>query len=113
MATRDRIRHRAVVVTDTAERVDYFHANTLHALPDLLGAAGLQKPGDITPQHLMVRNAQGQARTLASSLDTLAPGELMREAAVPQTLPSPFDGFWHASQAQHWGVPAASPKQPA
>ncbi len=108
VATQDPVRQRAIVVTDKAERVYYFHANTLHALADLVGAAGLQKPGDITPQHLMGRNAEGQARTLASSIDTLAPDQLLREPSEPHALPSPFAEFWHASQAGHWGVPAGA-----
>ena len=54
----------------------------------------------------MGRNAEGQARTLASSIDTLAPDQLLREPSEPHTLPSPFAEFWHASQAGHWGVPA-------
>ncbi|WP_228769220.1 glutamate synthase-related protein [Limnohabitans sp. 2KL-3] len=78
VATQDPVRQLALVVTDKAERVYYFHANTLHALADLVGAAGLQKPGDITPQHLMVRNASGQARTLACSVDTLQNGQLLQ-----------------------------------
>ncbi len=111
VATQDPVRQRAIVVTDKAERVYYFHANTLHALADLVGAAGLQKPGDITPQHLMGRNADGQARTLASSIDTLTPDQLLREPSEPHALPSPFAEFWHDSQAGHWGVPtdAAAP----
>jgi glutamate synthase domain-containing protein 2 len=108
VATQDPVRQRAIVVTDKAERVYYFHANTLHALADLVGAAGLQKPGDITAQHLMGRNANGQARTLASSIDTLAPDQLLREPSESHTLPSPFAEFWHASQAGHWGVPAGA-----
>jgi hypothetical protein len=113
VATQDPVRQRAIVVTDKAERVYYFHANTLHALADLVGAAGLQMPGDITPHHLMVRNADGQSRTLASSIDTLAPGQLLRAPTEPQTLPSPFAEFWHASQALHWGVPAGAAPLPA
>ena len=112
VATQDPVRQRAIVVTDKAERVYYFHANTLHALADLVGAAGLQKPGDITPQHLMGRNAEGQARTLASSIDTLATDQLLREPSEPHTLPSPFAEFWHVSQAGHWGVPAGAAPHP-
>jgi glutamate synthase domain-containing protein 2 len=113
VATQDPVRQRAIVVTDKAERVYYFHANTLHALADLVGAAGLQNPGEITPHHLMVRNADGQARTLASSIDTLATGQLLRAPSGPQTLPSPFAEFWHASQAAHWGVPSSVEPLPA
>jgi len=103
VATQDPVRQRAIVVTDKAERVFYFHANPLHALADLVGAAGLSKPGDITAQHLMVRNAEGQARSLAASIDTLWPGQLLA-ASAPSELPSPFAEFWSGSSAQHWGA---------
>lgn len=104
VATQDPIRQRAIVVTDKAERVFYFHANTLHALADLLGAAGLKSPADLSPQHLMVRNAQGHARTLASTLDALSPGDLLKESSKLATLPSPFGEFWQGSEAAHWGL---------
>lgn len=104
VATQDPVRQRAIVVTDKAERVYYYHLNTLHALADLLGAAGLNSPADMTPHHLMVRNAQGQARTLATTIDTLQPGELLNQAGGTATLPSPFAEFWQASEASHWGL---------
>jgi glutamate synthase domain-containing protein 2 len=107
VATQDPVRQRAVVVTDKAQRVYYFHANTLHALADLVGAAGLQKPGDITAHHLMLRNADGQARSLASHIDTLTPGQLLGAATAHTPWPSPFAEYWAASQAQHWGAVSA------
>ena len=100
------MRQRAIVVTDKAERVYYYHANTLHALADLMGAAGLHKPGDITPHHLMVRHADGQARTLAASVDTLQSGQLLLPPNSDSLLPSHFAEFWHASQASCWGMAA-------
>ena len=103
VATQDPVRQRAIVVTDKAERVYYFHANTLHALADLVGAAGLNQPSDITPHHLMVRNGDGQARTLASNIDTLVSGQLLSPSAT-SPLPSPFAEFWRDSEASHWGV---------
>jgi hypothetical protein len=105
VATQDPVRQRAIVVTDKAERVYYFHANTLHALADLVGAAGLNQPGDITPHHLMVRHAHGHAKSLAASIDTLAPGQLLASATGGEPLPSLFAEFWHTSSGQHWGVP--------
>jgi hypothetical protein len=83
--------------------VYYFHANTMHALADLLGSAGLQSPDDMSPQHLMVRNAHGQASTLASTIDTLTHGQLLQDSSGQAPLPSPFAEFWHASDAGHWG----------
>jgi hypothetical protein len=84
--------------------VFYFHANTLHALADLVGAAGLQHPGQLSAQHMMVRNAQGQARTLASTLETLLPGQLLQGSSPSVQLPSPFSDFWSVSQAHSWGL---------
>ncbi|PUE10163.1 FMN-binding glutamate synthase family protein [Limnohabitans sp. T6-20] len=107
VATQDPVRQRAIVVTDKAERVYYFHANTMHALADLLGAAGLTRPADMTAHHLMVRNAQGQARSLASTIDTLLPGQLLQAPADPAALPSPFAEFWQASDAHRWGLTPA------
>ena len=105
VATQDPVRQRAIVVTDKAERVFYFHANTLHALADLVGAAGLARPGDITPHHLMVRHAHGHAKSMADSLVTLAPGQLLDNTPNAPELPSPFAQLWPLSSAQHWGLP--------
>ena len=110
VATQDPVRQRAIVVTDKAERVFYFHANTLHALADLVGAAGLNRPGDITPHHLMVRHAHGNAKSLAASVETLAAGALLsseKTAIAAETLPSPFAEFWPSSSAHHWGLSTA------
>ncbi len=104
VATQDPVRQRAIVVTDKGERVFYFHANTLHALADLLGAAGVKHPSELTAEHLMVRNAQGHARTLASTLDSLYNGQLLQVAEGRSSLPSPFSDFWSASDAHHWGL---------
>ena len=110
VATQDPVRQRAIVVTDKAERVFYFHANTLHALADLVGAAGLNRPGDITPHHLMVRHAHGNAKSLAASIETLAAGALLsseKTTHAAETLPSPFAEFWPSSSAHHWGLSTA------
>ncbi|WP_299740127.1 FMN-binding glutamate synthase family protein [uncultured Roseobacter sp.] len=55
VATQDPIRSRALDVTSKSERVARFHDNTLKALGEITGAAGLAHPGDFMPQHLMVR----------------------------------------------------------
>jgi glutamate synthase domain-containing protein 2 len=44
VATQDPLRQRAIVVPDKAERVASFHRNTLHALAELVAAAGLSHP---------------------------------------------------------------------
>ena len=104
VATQDPVRQRAIVVTDKAERVYYFHANTLHALADLLGAAGLHSAAEITPAHVLQRNAQGQARPLSALIDTLPSGCLNQPGQALQALPWPFSTEWAGADPQRWGA---------
>jgi len=55
VATQDKLRQRALVVPDKAQRVANFHRNTLKALGDMTGAAGLMHPSGFLPRHLMMR----------------------------------------------------------
>jgi len=59
LATQDPLRQRALVVEDKAPRVASYHRNTLRALAELLGAAGLRHPGEIKPWHLQIRHQSG------------------------------------------------------
>ncbi len=58
VATQDAFRARAVNVPDKAQRVANFHANTLDALAEITGAAGLTHPGQFLPHHLMLREKE-------------------------------------------------------
>jgi len=102
VATQDPVRQRALVVTDKAERVYYFHANTLHALAELVGAAGLARAADIRPGHLMQRTSDGQVRPLSETLDTLEPGCLLEPAQRLDALPWPFCSDWRDARAESW-----------
>src|SRR5699024_6816996 len=51
VTTQDPVRQKALVVSDKSIRVHNFHAITLEALSELLGAAGLQHPGLLRPHH--------------------------------------------------------------
>jgi glutamate synthase domain-containing protein 2 len=55
VATQDPWRQRALVVEDKAERVASFHRSTVHALSDMLAAAGLSHPGELTAHHMARR----------------------------------------------------------
>ncbi len=70
VATQDTVRQRALVVGDKAERVHHFHANTVHALADLIGAAGFLHPSQVRAEHIMLRNPSGHAVSLAQTLQT-------------------------------------------
>lgn len=55
VATQDPRRSRALVVPDKAERVWRYHERTVHALADMLAAAGLTHPDELQPHHLVHR----------------------------------------------------------
>lgn len=55
IATQDPKRSRALDVGDKSDRVARYHANTMRALGELAGAAGLTHPIDFRPYHFMFR----------------------------------------------------------
>ncbi|SHI38749.1 Glutamate synthase domain-containing protein 2 [Palleronia salina] len=59
VTTTDPVRQRALVVKDKAPRVANFHRNTMRALAEMAGAAGLDDPRDFLPHHFMKREADG------------------------------------------------------
>ncbi|MDX2202811.1 MAG: FMN-binding glutamate synthase family protein [Hyphomicrobiaceae bacterium] len=71
-------RRRAVVVSDKSVRVANYHKETLHALAELVAAAGLDHPRDLRPEHFMRRNGSEAFVTYAELYRYLEPGELLR-----------------------------------
>lgn len=57
VATQDDARMRALHVPHKSQRVARFHRNTMEALAEMTGAAGLSHPNDFQPRHLMLRHA--------------------------------------------------------
>jgi glutamate synthase domain-containing protein 2 len=98
VATQDPIRQRALVVPDKAVRVRNFHHETVEALSELVGAAGMTHPREIKPDHIMVRTAEGVAVPLATILPTLAAGVLLQPEKLAE-LPEPFCSYWNKSSA--------------
>ncbi|MVW72867.1 MULTISPECIES: FMN-binding glutamate synthase family protein [unclassified Bordetella] len=78
VATQDPRRQRALVVPDKAKRVANFHRNTLHALAELLQAAGLTHPGQLRPHHIARRISPSEVRLLSALYPQLEPGELLK-----------------------------------
>ena len=95
VATQDPLRQRAIVVPDKAERVASFHRHTLHALAELVAAAGLSYPSELRPHHFLRRASSDQVVSLAEQYEQLAPGQL---AADPASSPS-FSAAWAGSSA--------------
>ena len=77
VATQDPLRQRALVVPDKAERVFSFHRNTLHALAEMLAAAGLEHPSELKPKHLVRRVSASEIRLFSQLHVFLKPGELL------------------------------------
>jgi glutamate synthase domain-containing protein 2 len=77
VTTQDPQRQKALVVPDKTERVFRFHQNTLMALQELVQAAGLKHPNDITASHIVRRASGHDVRLLANQLPLVQPGALV------------------------------------
>ncbi|MFJ2547872.1 FMN-binding glutamate synthase family protein [Pseudomonas sp. NPDC087612] len=77
VATQDPLRQRALVVPEKADRVYSFHRNTLHALAEMLAAAGLDHPAELKPKHLVRRISASEIRLFSQLHVFLKPGELL------------------------------------
>ena len=102
VATQDPVRQKALVVTDKAQRVFNFHANTLKNLAELMGAAGLSRADQITADLLMVRDENGRAQPLSTSLVRLSKGSLLDDT-MRASLPEPYKSGWQAASTAHFG----------
>ena len=77
VTTQDPVRQKALVVPDKSERVYNFHQQTLHALKELVQAAGLNHPREISASHIVRRNSEHGVKLLANLLPFVQPGELL------------------------------------
>lgn len=80
VATQDKRRQRALVVTDKRERVANFHRATLHALAELTAAAGLAHPNEFHPFHIAHRLSPSEVATFADLYPALSEKELLTGA---------------------------------
>jgi glutamate synthase domain-containing protein 2 len=78
VTTQDPLRQRAIVVPDKAQRVANFHRETVKALAELIAAAGIEHPKELSPHHFMRRAAADRVVTFAEQYHILKPGELLR-----------------------------------
>jgi len=100
VTSQDPWRQRALVVPDKAERVYRFHHNTLYALKELVQAAGLQHPNDITADHILRRVSGFEVGRLANLLTYLRPGELLAAELGEVAWRTPgFEQYWRRARA--------------
>jgi len=101
VATQDPQRARALVVPTKADRVHLFHENTLHALKELVQAAGLNDPSELNANHIVRRNSEQAVKLLANLLPFAKPGELLSGAEPSQQV---FRMYWPMAQAASFNV---------
>lgn len=78
VATQDQDRQKAIDVPTKAERVFNFHKNTLHALSEMIAAAGLNHPSDIKAHHLAQRMNDREIKNYAQIHFFLKENELLQ-----------------------------------
>ncbi len=101
VTTQDPVRQHALVVPDKATRVYNFHHQTLHALKELVQAAGLQHPSEITPHHIVRRVNENEVRLLAKLMPEVAPGALLNGV---ENLHDVYKLYWPRSQADSFAL---------
>jgi glutamate synthase domain-containing protein 2 len=80
VTTQSPLRQRALVVPKKSERVWRFHQYTLAAVKELVQAAGLQHPNELTASHIVRRITEHEVHLLSTLLPTMAPGALLAAA---------------------------------
>ncbi|MBK9235261.1 MAG: FMN-binding glutamate synthase family protein [Rhodoferax sp.] len=106
VATQDPLRQQSLVVGDKAERVYNFHEMTLDALKELVQAAGLQHPHEITAHHIVRRSADHKVQSLAQlMLPQLPDGALLAQDL--SALPFIYRNTWPQASAQQFSLQSA------
>lgn len=106
VTTQDPLRQQSLVVPDKAERVYNFHQETLHALKELVQAAGLDHPHAITPHHIVRRGAEHKVKSLAQLILTQLPnGALLQENF--SSLPLIYQQVWPLASADSFALQSA------
>ena len=95
VTSQDPLRQRAIVVPDKAERVRNFHRETLKALAEIVGAAGLDHPQQFQPMHFMRRAAPDRVVSFAELYPGLRVGELLTGSDHPR-----FRAAWEMASAE-------------
>jgi glutamate synthase domain-containing protein 2 len=106
VATQDPLRQQSLVVPDKTQRVFNFHSLTLHALRELVQAAGVMHPSDITAHHIVRRSTDQKVKSLAQSILTQVPdGALLQQDLG--SLPLIYRQSWPLASPESFQLQAA------
>ncbi len=103
IATQDKGRQRAIDVGDKSERVARFHRNTMKALGEIAGAAGLTNPSDFMPYHFMFRQKDNEFLDGNEAYPYLPEGFLVAGKEIPEL--SEWYSRWDRANAQSFAPP--------
>jgi hypothetical protein len=81
------------------ERVYNYHHATLHALAELLAAAGLEHPRELRPIHFSKRSSTTEVKSFAKLYPSLRPGELIDGTSDPR-----FREAWAMARADSFAA---------
>lgn len=85
-------RYRVLDVDLKAQRVANFHHNTLHAVAEMLGAAGLSHPSDLTRRHIVRRLSASEIKLADQIYPKVSPNALIDGKAVEDVR---LSSYWH------------------
>ncbi|SCX73509.1 FMN-binding glutamate synthase family protein [Variovorax sp. EL159] len=97
VTTQDPVRQQALVVPTKADRVRNFHRSTLHALQELVQAAGLDHPQQITAHHIVRRISDTEVRLLSNLVMQVQPGALLGALDEQHNV---FRTYWPLASAE-------------
>jgi glutamate synthase domain-containing protein 2 len=97
VTTQDPHRQLALVVPDKAQRVYQYHEATLEALKEMVQAAGLQHPQDITAYHISQRVNDSEVRLLANVVPRVKTGSLLDDNIDEDH--KVYKNYWHKVNA--------------
>ena len=85
-------------VDDKAQRTERFHRETVESLLELVGAAGLEDPAAISPDHIMRRVDE---RTVQSYFQIYP--FIERGALISDPVPEAYEDAWRKASVAHFG----------
>jgi glutamate synthase domain-containing protein 2 len=95
VTTQDKSLARALVPSDKATRVYNYHAKTVQALAEVLGAAGMDHPSELRPRHVIQRLSPTHVESYDQLYEHFETGQLL-------------EGRANAALQRYWDL--ASPK---
>lgn len=90
VATQDPQLTVGLVVSDKKKRVANYHEDTVGSFVELMGAAGIENPGELTRSHIYRRVFMNEVRTFEDIFPSLEPG-CMLTGNIPEKYKQDFE----------------------